>query len=417
MSGKRLLDSLALLKASSAVVSKHIALRRQQVNVYERTSSIARVFKNQTEWDSSIVKGIPGNAFTREISQTDVDANITPLENKSGLDKDRNYEKPETNTNAQLFPIGELIVQREKGKSQFLRDGALPPIKLIKNGSGVHYRTSSDLSRPGLGQGASISIDEGIKKALQLASPVRDVIPVPGIQSALLNPDGGRDLQKHTEKDIPSNFAEVQPVSSQVLQDVFYTSTQKTSQVSSSLPSVKLPMSTEDTTEVNGPFFSNLLNQDVSYSSVIKKTNETPIPEGQAVPEQQQPSDEIFSDMFHGPRVAKILKGESKRALAVEDSSLHVGQGPLLKHRELPQGRDQEKIKIRSGGQNLSRNIGDPGLVDMLGTLRKADTKEVRNLAEDLAKESRSVSSATRGVRTYTSIISGDFVDKLIVIM
>ena len=59
MSGKRLLDSLALLKASSAVVSKHIALRRQQVNVYERTSAIARVFKNQTECYSSIVKGIP----------------------------------------------------------------------------------------------------------------------------------------------------------------------------------------------------------------------------------------------------------------------------------------------------------------------------------------------------------------------
>ena len=417
MSGKRLLDSLALLKASSAVVSKHIALRRQQVNVYERTSSIARVVKNQIEWESSIVKSIPGNAFQREISQTNVDANITPLENKSGLDKDRNYEKPETNTNAQLLPVGELSIQREKGTSQFLRDGALPPIKPINNGSGVHNRTSSDLSRPGLGRGASISNDEGIKKALQLVSPVRDVIPVPGIQSALLNPDGGRDLQKRTEKDIPSNFAEAQPVSSQVLQDVFYTSTQKKSQVSSSLPSAKLPMATEDTTELNGPFTSNLLNQDVLYSTVIKKANETPIPEGQAVPKQQQPSDEMFSEIFHGSPVAKMLKGDSKRALAVENPSLHVGQGPLLKQRELPQGRDQEKIEIRSSGQYLSRNIGDSELVNMLGTLRKADTKEVSNLAEDLAKESRSVSSAIRGVRTNTPFISGDFVDKLIVIM
>lgn len=417
MSGKRLLDSLSLLRASSAVVSKHIALRRQQVNVYERTSSIARLFKSQTEWVSSIVKSIPGNAFKREISQTDVDANITPFENKSCLDKDRNYEKPETNKNTQLPPIGELIVQREKGKSQFLRDGALPPIKPIKNGSGVDNRTSSDLSRPGLGRGASISNDEGIKKALQLVSPLRDVIPVPGIQSALLNPDGGRDLQKHTEKDVPSTFAEAQPVSSQVLQDVFYTSNQKTSQVSSSLPSVKLPMATEDTQEVNGPFSSDLLNQEEFYSSVNKKTSETPIPEGQVVPEQQQPSDEIFSEIFHSPRVAKMLKGESKRALAVENSSLHVGQGPLLKHRESPKGRDQENIKILSSGQNLSRKIGDSELVNMFGTLRKADTEEVRNLAEDLAKESRSVSSATRGVRTNTSFILGDFVDKLIVII
>lgn len=405
MSGKRLLDSLALLKASSAVVSKHIALRRQQVDAYERTSSIIRVFKSQTESVTSIVKSIPRNAFQSEGSQTNVDVNRTPFENKSDLDEDHNYKKPETNRNAQPLPISELNVQREKGKSQFLRDGAFSPIEPTKKGFGVDNRTSSDLSRPGLGRSASISNDEGTKEVLQPVSPVRDAIPVPGIQSALLDPDGGRNLQKHTEKDIPSTFAEAQTVSSQVLQDVFHTPNQKTSQVSSSLPSVQLPMITEDTQELNGPVSNKSLNQDVFYSAVIKKTNETPIPEGQAVPEQQQPSDEIFSEIFHSPRVAKMLKGKSKRALAVENSSLHVGQGPLLKNRELAQGRDQEKVGIRSSGQNLSRNTGRLEPINLLGTLRNADTQEVRNLAEDFAKDSRCASSATRCVRTDTSFI------------
>lgn len=405
MSGKRLLDSVSLLKASSAVVSKHIALRRQQVDVYEKTSSIARVFKSQTEWVTSIIKSIPGNAFKREVGETVVDANRTPFENKSGLDKGPDYEKPQTSPNAQPLPISELDVREERGKGQFLRDGALSPIELIKNVSGVDNRVSSDLPLPGPGRGLSISNYGGTKKLLQPVSPVMDAIPVPGIQSVLLNPGAGRDLQKHAEKYIPITFAEAQTVSSQVLQDVFYTPTQKTSQVSSSLPPVKLPMVAEDTQELNGQVSSEVLNQDVFYSAVIKKTSETPIPGGQVVPEQQQHSHEIFSEIFHSPRVAKMLKGKSTRAPAVENSSLHIGQDPLLKHRDLAQGGDQENVSIRSTGQNISRNTGGSEPVNLLGTLRKADTEEVCNPAEDLAKDSHSASSITRGVRTEALFI------------
>lgn len=395
MSGKRLLDGVALLKASTAVASKHVALRRHQVNVYGRTSSIARVFKSQMERVTSIIKSIPGNSTKMEVSQTGVDENIAAFEKKSGLGKDHRYKKLETNTNVQPLPISELDVEREKGNSQFLHDGASPPIKSIENGSGIDNRTSFDLLRSGLGRGTSISNDEGIEKVLQPVSPVRDAIPVPGIQSALLNPNGGRDLQKHDDNDIPSTFAEAQTVSSQVLQDIFYTPTRKTSQIPPPLPPLKLPMVTmvtEHTQELNG--------QVSSESAVMKQTISTPIPEEQAVPEQQQTSDEMLREIFHSPRVAKMLREKPKRALAVENPSLHIGQGPLLKSRELAQGRNQEKVKIRSSGQNIPRNIDDSEPVYLLGTLREADTEEVRNnVAEDLAKDSRSTYSATRGVR------------------
>lgn len=402
MSGKRLLDGVALLKASTAVASKHVALRRHQVNVYGRTSSIARVFKSQMERVTSIVKSIPGNATKMEVSQTGVDENIAAFEKNSGLGKDHRYKKLETNTNVQPLPIS-VDVEREKGNSQFLHDGASPPIRSIENGSGIDNRTSSDLLRSGLGRGTSISNDEGIEKVLQPVSPVRDAIPVPGIQSALLNSNGGRDLQKHDDKDIPSTFAETQTVSSQVLQDIFYTPTRKLSQISSSLPPLKLPMVTmvtEHTQELNGQVSSEVSNQDVLYSAVMKQTIRTPIPEEQAVPEQRQTSDEMLPEIFHSPRVAKMLREKPKRALAVENPSLHIGQGPLLKSRELAQGRNQEKVKIWSSGQNLPRNIDDSEPVYLLGTLREADTEEVRNnVAEDLAKDSRSTYSATRGVR------------------
>lgn len=399
---KRLLDGVALLKASTAVASKHIAFRRHQVNVYGRTSSIARIFKSQTEWVTSIVKSLPGTATKMEVSQTSVDENIIPFEKKSGLGKDHRYKKLEANTNVQPLSISELDVEREKEKSQFLHDGALPPIESTENGSRIDNRTSSDLLRSGLGRGTLISNDEWVEKVLQPVSPVRDAIPVPEIQSALLNPDGGRDLQKHDEKDIPLNFAEAQTVSSQVLQDVFYTSTRKTGQVSSSLPPVKPPMVTmvtEHTQELNGQVSSKVSNQDVLCSAVMEDTNGTPIPEGQAVPEQQQASDEIFPETFHSSRVVEMLRGKPKRALAMKNSDLHIGQGPLLKYRELAQRRDQDKVRIRSSGQNLPRNIDDSEPVNLLGTFREADTEEVRNLAEDLAQDSRTTSSAARGVR------------------
>lgn len=400
MSGKRLLDGVALLKASTAVASKHIALQRHQMNVYERTSSIARLFKSEIDRVTSIVKSIPGNATNMGVSQTGVNENIAPFEKKSGLRKDHRYKKLETYANDQPLPISELDVERERGKSQFLQDGASSPIESTKTRSGIDNRTSSDLLRSGLRRGTLISNDEEIEKVLQPVSPVRNAIPVPGIQSALLSPDGGRDSQKHDEKEIPSTFAEAQTVPSEVLQDVFYTPTRKTSQVSSSLPPVKLPMVPEHTQELNGQVSSEVSNQDALYSAVMKQTNRTPIPEGQAVPEQQQPSDEIFPEIFHSPRVAKMLRGKPKRALDVENSNLQVDQGPLPKYRQLAQGRNQEKVNIGSNDQNLPRNIDDSEPVYLLGTLREADTDEVRNnLAEDLAKDSCSTSSATRGVR------------------
>lgn len=400
MSGRRLLDAVALLRASTAVASKHIALRRHQMNVYERTSSITRVFKSEIERVTSIIKSITGNSIKIGVRQTGVEENIAPFGKKSGLGKDHPYKRLDSYATDQPLPISELDVEREIGKSQFPQDGASPPIESTENGSGIDNRTSAEFLRSGLGRATSISNDEGIGKVLQPVSPVRDDIPAPRIQSASMFSDGRRDLQRHDEKDTPSTIAEAQTIPSKVLQDVFYASTRKTSHVSSSLPPAKLPIITGHTEELNGQVPSHVSNQDVLFSTVMKQTNRVPIPEGQAVPAQQQPSDEILPEIVHSPRVAKMLRGKPKQAVAMENSSIPIAQGPLLKYRKLAQGRNQEKVKIRSNGQSLPTNIDDSEPNYLLGTLREADTEEVRNnLAEDLAKDSHSASSATRGVR------------------
>ncbi|KAJ5752151.1 Protein ABC1 [Penicillium odoratum] len=49
MSGRRLLDIIQLLNVSKSVAVKHLAIRRQQLDVYTRTSSLTKGIKEQTE--------------------------------------------------------------------------------------------------------------------------------------------------------------------------------------------------------------------------------------------------------------------------------------------------------------------------------------------------------------------------------
>ena len=49
MSGKRLLDAITFLKVSSAIAGKHVALRRRQLDIHSRTSSLTKGIKAQAD--------------------------------------------------------------------------------------------------------------------------------------------------------------------------------------------------------------------------------------------------------------------------------------------------------------------------------------------------------------------------------
>jgi hypothetical protein len=56
MAGKRLLDIAALFNASRGVVKKHVAFRSRQIDAYNRTSTLARAVRNQTDRVTETVK-------------------------------------------------------------------------------------------------------------------------------------------------------------------------------------------------------------------------------------------------------------------------------------------------------------------------------------------------------------------------
>ena len=49
MAGRRLIDAAKLFNASRSIVKQHINLRSQQLDVYSKTSILAKTVKNQTD--------------------------------------------------------------------------------------------------------------------------------------------------------------------------------------------------------------------------------------------------------------------------------------------------------------------------------------------------------------------------------
>src|SRR5271170_5904653 len=56
MAGKRLLDLAALFNASRGVAQKYAALQSHQLEVWNKTSSIAKAVKSQTDWATETAK-------------------------------------------------------------------------------------------------------------------------------------------------------------------------------------------------------------------------------------------------------------------------------------------------------------------------------------------------------------------------
>ncbi|GAD91447.1 molecular chaperone (ABC1), putative [Paecilomyces variotii No. 5] len=96
-------------------------------------------------------------------------------------------------------------------------------------------------------------------------------------------------------------------------QEVFNKPSTTAAPVLSSLPRVKVPKATGDVQEGNGK-----INADVFYSSAKENAGKT-VPKEDSSAEEDKLSDEMMSEIFHSPRVAKILS--RKGALDLRNNS------------------------------------------------------------------------------------------------
>lgn len=370
MSGKRLLDAVALYRATKSVASKHAALRTRQLEAYKKTSSVARAVANQTDKVSSLAKGpsasltdsrgathdhsVQGSSNASQAqsyqvpSHDSVQSPARALGRKQGLEQDHFYERSEQNTTTQPPPGNAIGVQQAAAKRYPLPDGSIPPVESEITTAPQQGDSYSDLSQT---EPVKKPLQSGTsnqpEKNLEPTSSKQSTIPAPSNDDTLPAPSDARTLQRQAEQQIPSQAAEPPPAAASNVdapsnelsegpelgvdqeRDVFYTPSPNTSRVLSALPRVKLPKNTVS---------DERINQDVFYTSREDEPTQA-LPQQQAVPQQEEPSEAMYSELFHSPKVAKMLKERPKPV----DSSKGVGlkgvkRTPIEDGRSTPAG-------------------------------------------------------------------------------
>jgi aarF domain-containing kinase len=321
MPGRWLLDAAALFAASRRVLSKHVALRNHQFDKYNKTSSLAKAIKSQTDRVTLTVRAATAIAKrfnetesqfskpshehltsnpTRPVTNKDsVDGNRLVSSQPEGLEQDHYYKRPEGSGIPGLVPGSSLDIHQQKPAVEPLPNGTMPsrnphhapPIKEHKIGleaRPAEFNKDHTSESPGRGSSLSATQARVLQRQSDAQVPSRAAEPPPAKCS--------KDEVERSELDVDLE------------KGVYYTTPSGSSLVLSSLPRVKVPKVTENIQESDEQFPDAEMNQDVYYNSKARKTSDS-VPEAQALSAQEPGSESMYSEIFHSPRVAKLLSG------------------------------------------------------------------------------------------------------------
>ena len=278
MSGKRLLDVVAVLQASRAVAAKHLTIRREQIELFVRTSSLTKRFTAipPQRWraDLGFAQSFTQSATAAKSASNTSDVPIEDgaqgiaREKEQGLQQDHHYARSEDNAATDSKPVEDLDVEQRKARRYPLADGTIPP------------------------EGGSVGSDSGLsaEEAMIAQRQSEQQIPARAAEPPVTESSAGEDGPE---------FAIEQE------QDVFYQPPDSASPVLSALPRVKLPKSAEDV-QGGDPHIPQSMNADTFYSST--KPSQKAAKEQGSVDEQE----EALGQLFHSPRAARMLGLKTK---------------------------------------------------------------------------------------------------------
>ncbi|TVY65681.1 Protein ABC1-like protein [Lachnellula suecica] len=350
MAGKRLLDLAAIFNASRGVAQKHVALRTRQIDVYNRTSTLARAVRNQTDRVTETVKAasflasrLNENAPTwasdtaDEKKGTAGDGESIPRKEstkgepdtgmKGGLEQDHHYDRSSAGRGIG-GPAG-------KGGSISSSRWNYPPAEADERAAPIDdavisVRPQDEPHKEPLG-------NDGLKPTTSGAS----TIPLP--EKKPLSSESAKIAQRNSEFQIPSRTADAydSSVSSSRKEgrdeETFNKPSTHTSAELSSLPRVKIPKHPSDA-QGSGKAGDGTLNPDTFYSTgkseSAVETEPEEIPEG------------INTAVFHSSRIARSLGGRTqggKIGLETPRSS----SIPKSEVEELAQEISKEADKVR----------------------------------------------------------------------
>ena len=160
----------------------------------------------------------------------------------------------------------------------------------------------------------------------------------------------------------------------------------------SALRHVKLPKNTEDGQQNDRHLLNAQANQDDIYRS-ISRSEEKSVPQAQAVPEQDQNSDDSYTELFHSPRVAKMLSGASRPSQLSKKLANPSANETPVKQTKGPQEKDQVSFSVRPLGQEIQDGPQSPPTSTADSESSQAEgTEDAHELAADIAKDAENMS-------------------------
>ena len=293
MSGKRVLDAIAILNATKNIAVKHFDIRLTQASVYTQTSSIFKAIRTQAP--------PPFAAAAQNFSN----AVATGARSRVGIEQDHFYERSKENDARDAQPKEDLDIDQRASQRRPLPDGTIPS----EDGEiGAEAGDVESFSTRPVGDGGQQPLQTGSDLGVDASN--ESTIPTPNIQKPLSSKDA-RIAQRRSEDQIPAVSAD--PPAEEMMadfkieqeQDVFYQPPGTASPVLSALPRMRVPK-TENDIQGGDSHIPKDINADVYYSGSNAAEAENA---------ESEPTEEQLSQIFNSPRVANMLgKGKSKYA-------------------------------------------------------------------------------------------------------
>jgi aarF domain-containing kinase len=400
MAGRRLVDAAKLFNASKSIATKHIALRSSQLDSFNKTSTLAKAVKNQTDritltaaaaielskrfsdeapaYARAAAEQATGpakhheNIPRRESVERDVGVNGS----EEGLEQDHHYDRSEQNTAVTPPPEGELEIEQKEAPRRPLPDGTIPSsgVTLEQEEKGKDTFSERPVAEPPKDPLAD-------EKQDQIRRDDKGIKPVESDESTIPLPGQPRGQSSAASETIPSHANDLQqpPVPSTIQElekghdrDVFYSRSVESQPPPSSSPRTQIPNHTAKKQTSDKNVDDKQLNQDVFYS-VSEPGQQAELPEG------------INTDVFHSPKVAKMLGSDpfSRKERAKR-------QGPSINPFIPPQyqaGHGHESKTSQQTQQSQPEQATQ-------SPQSQTTEKEMHNLASQLAQDAQSSAPA-----------------------
>lgn len=308
MTGRRLVDLIALVNVSSSIARGHFLIRSQQLNVYATSSSVLKSFRPRPPIASS---------RTPQASAQPGDVSAAPL--SEGIEQDHFYT-PGASTTVNPEPRSDLHVTQKEADQYPLPNGTIPPSNIPQNDQ--------------LSSGSSAA-----------SKPVR---------SRLL-PEEAKRLQHASESSIPEMTAD--PPGGDAAMgagtDVFYLRQARVSSVLSNLPRKKIP---RQTVGEQAPTSAGRINGDVFYETPGQVRDARKLPEKVAAREEDGG---LNSGPFHSRRSKRILSQQPEelkpKTVATPKDTIGLGES---KDQDTYIRTDSDGIPSAELSSELSRDVG-----------------------------------------------------------